>query len=252
MSIEQAASSPHFEGVENKITPEFLSQQISLSKNEWSDSFHRYVESKIAERKQLEEEDTPKPKEILREETFNRYLKGLGLSEDDIRGKKILDLGCGEAEFIDSCISKGLTQEAYGMDLEVRDDLENTHQGRIIRGSYENTLPIHGIDYIVSVGSVSNAVWGGETSMDIKKIIDNAVSSLKEKGEFRIYPIQQAAVATQLPVLEKSFKKWQELLDEASSLNQMEWHLEPRDIKVLGNDNDIILESVLVITKKNN
>jgi hypothetical protein len=88
--------------------------------------------------------------------------------------------------------------------------------------------------------------------MNIRSIIEKALASLKEDGEIRIYPIQEAAKATPLEGLEASRKKWDELLKEISETLKRDYKIEPRNIKVSGKNNDIILESVLIIKRKKN
>jgi hypothetical protein len=76
------------------------------------------------------------------------------------------------------------------------------------------------------------------------------LDSIKKNGEIRIYPVQEAAKATPLAGLEASCRKWKEILGEISDLTGADCRLEPRNIKVIGNNNDIIIESVLIIKKQ--
>ncbi len=164
-----------------------------------------------------------------------------------------MDLGCGEGEFVKYLIEKGITSEAYGIDIELYEDaIEDKFKKHLIRGNFEGDLPIQNIDYVVSVGAVSNAIWGGVEVMDIRRIVERSLTSLKEEGEIRIYPIQEAAQATPLAGLQASQEKWKELLTVISQVQNVEYKIEPRNIKVSGKNNDIILNSVLVIRKKKN
>ena len=164
-----------------------------------------------------------------------------------------MDLGTGGGEFVKSLIEKGITAEAYGIDVQVDEaSIEDKFKSHITKGNFEEDFPVKNVDYVISVGAVSNGVWGGEEVMDIRRIIENSLDSLKEDGEIRIYPIQEAAKATPTPLvgLEGSQQKWGELLAEISETQGVEWKSEARNIKVTGNNNDIILESVLIIQKK--
>lgn len=233
------------------VTPIFLQEQIRLPKDQWNEKFRRLIEEKTIENQQARAEETEESPEVLRERTFKRYMDGLGLDEEMMRGKKILDLGSGEGEFIQSLIEKGITPEAYGIDAQVDENsVENKLKGHLLQGNFEEDLPVQNVDYIVSVGAVSNGVWGGEETMNIKRIIKKSLASLKKDGEIRIYPIQEAAEANPLEGLKSSQEKWKELLKEISETHNVECKIEPRNIKVVGNSNDVILESVLVIRRK--
>jgi len=256
MSFER----PNFNNESSKseqesITPDFLQGQVRLPKDQWSEKFRRLIEEKTKENQQVqegvEEEEVVESPEVLRERTFKRYIEGLGLEEKSLQGKKVLDLGSGEGEFIKSLIEKGITPEAYGVDADLDETaIEDKFKKHLVRGNFEEDLPVQNVDYVVSVGAVSNGVWGGEETMDIRRIVEKSLASLKEDGEIRIYPIQEAAEANPLEGLQASQEKWKELLEEISKTQNVECKIEPRNIKVAGNSNDVILESVLVIHRK--
>jgi len=235
---------------EEGISPDFLKEQAHLPEGQWSEKFRQLIKEKSREN-QKDNIGHESSSESLREATLERYKKGLGLNEEELKGKKILDLGSGESEFIKYLIDEGITAEAYGIDIHIdEDEVEERFKNHILKGNFEEGLPVKNIDYIVSVGAVSNAFWGEEESMNIRGIIDNSLASLKEGGEIRIYPIQEAAGATPLEGLQASQEKWEELVAEISGTKKAECLLQPRNIKVSGKNNDIILEFVLIIRKK--
>ncbi len=247
----------HSRSGQESITPDFLQEQVRLSKDQWDEKFRQLVEEKIRENQQAQEciegKSIVESPEALRERTFKRYIEGLGLSEESLRGKKVLDLGCGEGEFIKFLIEKDITPEAYGIDVKIdKTIIEDKFKKHLIRGNFEEDLPVQNVDYIVSVGAVSNAIWSGKEVMNIKRILEKSLASLKKDGEIRIYPIQEAAEATPLEGLRASKKKWEELLAEISEAQKVECKIEPRNIKVSGKNNDVILESVLIIQRKKN
>ncbi len=252
MSLER----PNFNTEPNKserevLTPDFLQEQARLPKDQWSEKFRRLIEEKVKENQQEEIEDTEESPEVLHERTFKRYIEGLGLDENSLRDKKVLDLGSGDGEFVKTLIEKRITPEAYGIDADLDETLiEDKFKSHLRRGNFEEDLPVQDVDYVVSVGAVSNGIWGGEEAMNIRRIVEKSIASLKEDGEIRIYPIQEAAKATPLEGLKQSQQKWNELLLEISEAQRLECKIEPRNIKVTGNSNDIILESVLIIRKK--
>ncbi|MFH1193049.1 MAG: class I SAM-dependent methyltransferase [Candidatus Jorgensenbacteria bacterium] len=236
------------------LSPEFLAEQVRLPREAWDEHFRKLIAEKSAEnQKEIAEgmEESPEPPEVR---TFHRYLEGLGLDENALRGKKILDLGCGEeGEFVKHCLERGITAEAYGVDAQADESaVPDNLKGHILKGYFENEAPIRDADYVISVGAISNSIWGGEEQGDTAKILERAVAAMKEGGEVRMYPMQEAAVAAPLEGLEASQKKWREILEKFSAHHGVEYQIEPRAIKVAGNANDIILESVLVLRKKKN
>lgn len=229
----------------------FLQEQIRLPEAEWSETFRKLIEEKIQENQREQTNEQEATPEVQRELTYKRYADGLGLDESKLSGKKILDLGFGEGEFVQYLTEKGITPEAYGVDAELDEALiDGEIKSHFFIGNFEEDLPVTNVDYVVSLGAVSNGIWSGDERMNMKRIVEKSLASLKEDGEIRIYPIQEAAKATPLIGLEKSRKKWDELLAEISESLGVECKIEPRDIKVMGDSNDIFLESVLIIRKK--
>jgi SAM-dependent methyltransferase len=238
------------------LSPDFLQEQARLPRGQWDEKFQKFIEEKIQENDKVQEgadteaEEQEETQELLSKRTFDRYMNGLGLDEKAIKNKKILDLGCGEGEFVKYCVEKGIAQEAYGLDSQLDERWAGERHGhRFIEGNFEDDLPAKDFDLIISVGAVSNTIWGGKERSDIRRIIKNSLDSIKKNGEIRIYPVQEAAKATPLAGLEASCRKWKEVLGEISDLAGADCRLEPRDIKVIGNNNDIIIESVLIIRK---
>lgn len=251
---------PNFDNESNRyeqepVTSDFLQEQVRLSRDQWNEGFRRMVEEKIKENQQAQEgvgrEKAGESPEVLRERVFRRYMEGLGLGEEALRGKRVLDLGSGGGEFVKSLIEKGITPEAHGIDAKLDEaTVEDRFRKYFTRGSFEENLPVQNVDYVVSVGAVSNGIWGGKEVMDIRSIVEKSLDALKEGGEIRIYPIQEAAEATPLEGLRASQEKWKELLAEISETQKVECKIEPRNIKVTGKNNDIILESVLIIRRE--
>jgi len=236
---------------QESITPNFLQEQVRLPKDQWSEKFQKLIEEKIQENQRGKTGEAEEFPDILRKRTFKRYTDGLGLDENSLQDKKVLDLGSGEGEFVKSLIEKGITSEAYGIDARLdKVTIEGRFKSHLAGGNFEEDLPVQNVDYIVSVGAVSNGIWGGKEVMNIKQIVRKSLASLKEGGEIRIYPIQEAAKATPLKGLQASRQKWDELLAEISEAQNVGYKIEPRNIKVSGKNNDIILESVLVIQRK--
>ena len=89
----------------------FLTEQISLPSEEWSEDFKKYVDEKYEKGKREILDRSP---EKQRKHDFERYLKGLDLNIEDLKDKKILDLGCGEeGSFVKECLNKKITKEGF-------------------------------------------------------------------------------------------------------------------------------------------
>ncbi|PIR46718.1 MAG: hypothetical protein COV07_02530 [Candidatus Vogelbacteria bacterium CG10_big_fil_rev_8_21_14_0_10_45_14] len=230
------------------MRPDFLREQIRLPRVRWSKEFADFIGEKITQNEREIRNGGIESSESASESTFNRYMKGLGLGEEVLHGKKVLDLGAGEGEFVKELIKRGITEEAYGMDIQIDDALFETEVGtNFFRGDYRDSLPISDADYIISFGSVSTEIWGTE---DIPSMVANWLGSLKIDGEIRICPIMEAATATPQSGLQESLQKWNEVIAEISDTLEVDCKIEPREVRVTGNNNDIILWSVLIIKKR--
>src|SRR3989344_6916680 len=169
--------------IKNKLNnPQFLEGQFRLSKEQWDEQFRVLVQQKSEENQQMikeaeeslgkefeesPQETSPKSPEALRQETFERYVRGLGLSEEDLKGKRILDLGCHEGEFVEQLIKENITPEAYGLEaneeVAIKEDLED----HILRGNFAKELPKENLDYVVSLGAVSNYISEGKEGAQV-------------------------------------------------------------------------------------
>ena len=237
---------------ESFFDPSFLQEQIRLPKNEWDEKFKKFIEEKIKENQGEKVEESEGTPEILQERTFKRYVDGLGLDESNLKNKKVLDLGAGEGEFIKYLIKKQITSEAFGIDINLKEkNIGEEFKDNFFEGSFEEDLPIKNVDYVISLGAVSNGVWAGEEVMNIQKIIEKSLSSLKENGEIRIYPIQESAKDNPLEGIDKSKQKWEELLEKISKTLEVDYKIQPRNVRITGYDNEIILDSVLIMRKRN-
>jgi len=229
----------------------FLVEQINLPKDKRSERFNELVERIHREKKAIEMETETTPEESRRR-TFQRYLKGLDLTEEMLRGKRILDLGCGdEGEFIQECLNKNLTEEIYGLDVEI--DPEEDEEGlgqHLIRGDFEQELPIGENDLIISVGAVE-APWSEDsTQTNPEKTIREALKAIKDDGEIRIWSVRKMPEELSDSALAYGEKRWCEILKKLSEEGLIDYELRPVDISVAGRDKDVWLDRVLIIRKR--
>jgi len=113
------------------------------------------------------------------ERGFKKYLRGFQLSEVELRGKKIADIGCGnEALFVRYAQDHGI--DAIGIDPAVEPALER--EGRIVKGNLASVRLDHP-DLVLSYG-----VIGTLQKLDVASSIETLLEELNEGGEIRIYP----------------------------------------------------------------
>jgi SAM-dependent methyltransferase len=191
--------------------------------------------------------------EKSKDETFQRYLAGLDLNAEQLKDKKILDLGCGEeGEFVKELIDKGITKEVYGIDSAIKtEELDEKYKENLLLGNFEAEFPIDDLDYVISVGAIDPSIEEGDTR-DPQKTILSALESLKDSGEMRIFPIRNATPESGLEGIIESRKKWLETLDNLSSQGLIDYELKPIQAKTSVNETDTWIEEVLIIRKKEN
>lgn len=245
---------------ENKRDPIFkqwLLTEVSKEPEEWSPDFVAYIEKKYAERNRemTEESDGEKNEQVLDESDFVRSLDILALREEEVRNKKTLDLGCHDGGFVTTCLDKKLTDEVYGLDFELTGDaLDQKYSGHFFSGDFKDALPVQDLDYVISVGAVS-LYLDEESSLDpvrgsvAELALKNAIMALNENGEVRIGPIDKA-VRGDLAGVEASERILSGILARVEKEFDITWKLEPTDIHVTGNEKDVVLNQVLVITKR--
>jgi len=224
----------------------FLNEQISLPQEKWDEKFKLYAQKKYQE---LQEEVPERTMEEEQNINFERYLKSFDISKEDLKNKRILDLGCGEGEFVKECLDENISKEVYGLDLQINpEDFEGRYRKYFLKGNFQKELPIENLDLIISLGAVK-APFHELDMNNPKTTIDLALKALKENGEIRIFPLRKTHPNNDLKGVEFSEKKWKETLKELVAENNIEYKICPIDIKVAGKNKDVWLEEVLIIKK---
>lgn len=235
---------------ENKKSQEFhdwVTGQALAPADKWSEDFRNYVELKHKESLEKEEDES---REEVMQESWERYLNGLDFSEGDLKDKRILDLGCGEGEFVKGCLNKGISQEVYGLDLKAEGasrDLKE--QGHFFTGNFEKELPLKNLDYVLSVGAVSVGIKK-ETAKGRERTLRRALDAINQDGQIRIFPIGKVGGHSQLEGIKDSEEVLKEILEKIKKDYDIEYKLRPRDIRVSGVNKDVWLEQVLIIEYK--
>lgn len=259
------------ESKRQSMSPEFLQEQIRLPEDKWSLEFCKLIEEKTKNRnkhnKELREwlamgkpESLPSEIEADREESFQLYKESIGLDENDLHTKRILDIGCGDGSFVEYLITKGITTEAYGIDVDPGNSMEDIFKDHFFKGNVEENLPVHNLDYVVSRYSMFHD-WKGyaenKNLMNLTRVIEKSLYAMKQGGEMRISGISETAQATPDEEEESKInqKKWKEVLLQIAKIYEIEYTIEPLGIEVYNNYMDdtnrrINLNSVIIIRKK--
>jgi len=221
----------------------FLKEQIQLPSTKWSPEFKKYIEKKWEETKKEYPERSP---EEARELTFKRYLESLDLDLEKLKGKKILDLGCGEeGEFVVKAREKGL--DVWGLDLKInKEKIPSQYRKYFIKGDYF-LLPTREFDMILALGSVWPLVSEGS---EFRRVLENCTQALKENGEIRIFPIGQVSPDSKLEGVKQTREKLEKVLKDLFSEGKIKYQFQPIDIGVSGKKPDIWLKELLIIEKK--
>lgn len=127
----------------------------------------------------------------VEEEHYNEYCKDLGLSEADLVGKRILDVGAGARLFASHVIGKGIAPETFSLDLYMEEDeyagitkalwskeLRREVEGRSLRADMvEMPFKDDVFDLLIFHGALPTAHVFHELPRDMKR-------ALRERNEF--------------------------------------------------------------------
>jgi ubiquinone/menaquinone biosynthesis C-methylase UbiE len=125
------------------------------------------------------------------ESMYFRYSDDLDFTIDDLKGKRVADLGCGsDALFVSYAVDQGI--DIYGVDLKfdpkvTRD--ENLKKHLIV--SDMKRLLLHDLDLILC-----RASFGIHLKIDKIQTLKSMMSALKPGGEIRIYPYPKPLTET--------------------------------------------------------
>ena len=240
----------------SKSFKKFLLEQISLPKDEWNDEFKEYVEEKKEEARALENDESP---ELSFEENqvkvFDDYLRDLNIEDNPeyFRDKNVVDLGCGEGEFVLECLKRGEAKSIYGLDLNIKKELSSGEfKDNFIEADFTKEFPFKNADCIISDGGISTLTLEKNGEESLEKLLRNSLDILTENGEIRIVPVHKYSHSEiELAGLDSSIDKLSKVLEKLSQENLIDFKFEPIDIQVSGKDyKDVWLWETLIIKKK--
>lgn len=116
--------------------------------------------------------------------TINRaetILSNLGLTWDDLSGKKVLDMGSGKSALANAAVLLGVNTKVFSIDIERQEGwlgLPQQAKEKIVQGDVEN-LPYAGESFDLVLDHGAMGFLG----------INEATRVLRLGGEFRMYPI---------------------------------------------------------------
>lgn len=219
---------------------QFLAEQIMLPKEKWDEKFLKYVKEKSQE-----VEIEPQTPEEERKQVFERYLKNLDLRIEDLKDKRVLDLGSGKrSEFVRECINRGITQDICGLDKRiVPEEVEEALKPHLIKRDFIHEFPVKELDLIITHATLLSP------NSETKKVIENALSVLKENGEIRLYPVATGPKENILKQYGYTPEEWEEFLDELSKESDVSYEIRPIDI-VVEENKGVSLYQMVVIRKQ--
>jgi len=248
---------------EETLSLDFLQEQFRLPESDWDERFRELIRALIQENQQailethenlekgvgdLTSEDKQENPEKLREELYAHYLSSLNLKESDLIDKSILDLGCGFAGFfVQYLIEHKITDNVLGVDLNLHEEKVNEKfKKNLIKGDLAGDLPMQNADYIFSVGAVSMVGHFENKGQIVKKWIE----SLKAGGEIRIYPIPEPSEKFPWESVIQDWQEWNKFIQEINLEGVVECRLEPKGVRIIGKDNEMVLDHVMIIKRK--
>lgn len=131
---------------------------------------------------------------------FEKYTRDLGITLNDLRGKKIADLGCGDdALFVRSALDQGIL-EITGVDTIFKPEIlaDQELKSHIIQEKVED-LSLRDLDLILAYGSV-----GTHPSIDLPRALAAMFKALKFGGEMRIFPLLNSEEVGVMKPLQRS------------------------------------------------
>lgn len=160
-------------------------------------------------------------------EFLEHYLNSIGLKIDDIKNKRIIDIGAGERKFAASCLKNGINIDVYSVDPNLSKEpfdhlfleknfpnLEKDARAKTVMGKRES-LPFknESFDLAINLFALPGKKFLKEGNWEeMKRVIDvtfdEIIRVLKHGGEVRIYPLEFYPDDQ-----EEKYKPWKEAIE---------------------------------------
>lgn len=239
-----------------------LFQEIDLPQEERSSVFREYLKDRFGAYQNEEDQNEREGEFAVR-----RYFNHFHLREDDLRDKAILDVGCGDGDFIQYCLDQGIAPEAYGFDLRLNPKTGKDTGGHLVWGDFTKDLPFQDkkFDFILSHLSFEGFVLH-ESREEVQRVIESLIALLKEEGELRVFPIYKVPpegvseetkkkspdVAERILKAKQFRENWERVLAALQEKGLINYTIQPYDIRGLRKGEksiDFWLEELLIISK---
>ncbi|GIW65581.1 MAG: hypothetical protein KatS3mg094_100 [Candidatus Parcubacteria bacterium] len=166
---------------------------------------------------------------LRKEKNFKSYLELLKLTENNLKNKKILDIGTGENYFIDYLYDKELTSGSYGLDIKP----PILNEGHFFIGKLEElSFQSESFDLVTCVSSYPGIfVFELIESEEVNELNEEKIRELirqgleemlrvtKKGGEIRITPFAKEIIFDEEKI--KKYKKIYERLIKQKKLNEI-------------------------------
>ena len=119
---------------------------------------------------------------------IGQYFERLNLTEEFLKDKKILDMGCRDGEFIQYLLDNNITKKAYGLDIADGTTFEGDEyeivldNDKFLNQSFEDDIDLRDVELITFKSAFYPPMV--EKSFSIfKKLVEN---NLTDDGEIRV------------------------------------------------------------------
>jgi len=146
-----------------------IEAQIDMPRSEWRDDFKSLIEN-IKKEKTTEDKNWKETTiENRLKEKYEIYLNDFNLEEEKLKDKRILDIGCSDAQFVLYCLENGISEDVFGVDINkekhfeklesAKNDSIDAKQAELLKrhdkkiyeiNYYNEDLPQRNLDYILA------------------------------------------------------------------------------------------------------
>jgi SAM-dependent methyltransferase len=172
---------------------------------------------------------------------YYKYANGFDIVIDNLRGKRIADVGCGEDALFATYAAENGVDEMYAVDTHFSEKANNVQRldGHLIESKAED-LPINGLDLILSHGT-----FGTDVGMDERKALQSLFNALEPGGQIRIFPISRSETLKGINASRTAFELALQGLDPDESVIQHQ-PVETKETK----DGQSWVNELFIITKR--
>ncbi|MDD4409883.1 MAG: hypothetical protein PHW52_04520 [Candidatus Pacebacteria bacterium] len=222
-----------------------LEKQVDIPSDQWTPEAKAIIHYIRTQKKRvlMNYEEPSTVQEKLRD-SYEYYLNDFDLDEDDLKDKKIVDIGCASGDFVIHCLENGVTEDIYGIekykqmrsdDLEFGNRIDNDqwklfekYDGHILDGDYHDGIPLENVDYILARATMGALGGDLKNRRRVIKLIEDSLGRLNENGEFKIFPISKDSLRKEQDF--DNYEFWKGVAEEITDKTGMKHSFTPTDI----------------------